>query len=1260
MGARERFLAFWRRWWWAVALAALAVSAGWLAWQALKPGSPWRYYTDGISIRRRAPDTVLRYVVWEEPELVPGEFNTAADTYEPCLSADGRTMVFTRGRARNNADLFVCRWDGRAWGEPETLKDLNTPSDELGPALSRDGRHLYFYSDREGGLGGYDVWVAVWDGYAWVAPANLGTNVNSAFNDYGPALTPGDDRLYFSSNRPERGLTEEEKQAWKATLREIVHQSDYDIFHVDLQHAPATNTAALPAVPGASQPVRVAELNSPADEGQVVITPRGDFIYFSSSREGGLGGFDIYRARMMHGAILAPENLGGPVNTPFNEMDPALRNEGFSLVFSSNRDQENRFDYRLYSTASRDVIVRHDLAKARFVLFSLAQVKWWLAALPFVLLALMYLIRHLINPELRRKHSLLHRCLLVSALLHVAALALMAFWIISAEMVRQMGEPAMEIAVDLDALARERISLDIREEITELPESPDTLVVEQAERRLPIPEIDSPEPSMEPVVAVADISAFAFAEPVETPPERPPMELHETPTERVRLEELETEKTVMRMEEPVPRAEEDTTPQPRIRAPEQAAARDDTRVQPMTPQELAETKVAAAKVNTASMVPDQVARVEEVEAKDVPEPDARAKLVELAAVMPELRMDAAVPPEVPPEQARAVRLTAPQAAEAQPTAPPPAPAAKEPTRMRPRDDISPDAIASAVPMPDALPEADTASTLVPSAQAYSNMPLIEVAAAVSLEMPPSAVMETNAAELRLGTVESLAIPVLTQPDTAAQPDARPVAEKVVTVAKADTAVEDAVVPEAETAAPALAATVVPAAAAELPQLALAATASAERARRVRGEKETRSDARVADTMRTGKKAQDLDPVGAPLAAAVRTAIEKPSIARTAVDVRAPDERVLDLPELNGVGDLATRQLPSLEVGSVLKLETDQLASVPHYVLRQPESRGKIIDTLGGDKESEASVQRALDWFTKTQEPDGHWEMTKHGGEAKHEVAATAMALLCYFGWGAKHTEAGPYQDPAKRAIQWLIAQQKENGDLRSKDMYDHAIATMALTEAYGITKDENLREPAEKAVDFIVKAQHKTTGGWRYQPGNPGDTSVFGWQVMALKSAEMSGIEVPAKSFEMAAKWLDKVGGGKHGGHYGYTGKNPAPAMTAEGMFCRQLMGWSREEPKMRETAAYLNTRLPEGVDFYYWYYGALSLFQHQGPVWEEWNDRLKKKLKHIQVKSGKNAGSWDPTGTLGNRMGRVVSTAMATLSLEVYYRYLPLYGLNP
>ena len=277
-----------------------------------------------------------------------------------------------------------------------------------------------------------------------------------------------------------------------------------------------------------------------------------------------------------------------------------------------------------------------------------------------------------------------------------------------------------------------------------------------------------------------------------------------------------------------------------------------------------------------------------------------------------------------------------------------------------------------------------------------------------------------------------------------------------------------------------------------------------------------------------------------------------------------------------------------------------------------------------------------------------------------------MAMLSYFGWGAKHTEAGPYKKPMAKAVNWLVGRVGRRGDLTAgtgNGMYDQGVATMALAEAYGLTKDPALFEPLRRATAFIIKAQNKQTGGWRYRPtSTDGDTSVFGWEVMALTSARMAGLRVPEEPFDLARKWLDKVGGGQHKGRYGYTGPSPTHTMTAEGMFCQQLMGLRPENPRMIDGANYLKTALPDArrTNYYYWYYGALALYQHQGPIWEMWNEQQKKVFLATQVRKGDDAGSWPTSGKWTkskNGGGRVMSTAMATLSLEVYYRYLPMYG---
>jgi hypothetical protein len=377
--------------------------------------------------------------------------------------------------------------------------------------------------------------------------------------------------------------------------------------------------------------------------------------------------------------------------------------------------------------------------------------------------------------------------------------------------------------------------------------------------------------------------------------------------------------------------------------------------------------------------------------------------------------------------------------------------------------------------------------------------------------------------------------------------------------------------------------------------------------------------------------------------------------------RAPDRARADppRPQLAGLDRVEIPDLPALQPTPSVRLE----ARDP-FQMRRPEARRERIAKLGGSQKTEAAVKRALDWFSRHQEKDGRWDIMRHGGQGGHDIAATSFALLCYYGWGAKHTERGPYREHVQKALTWLVGQMKRNGDLShgaGNGMYDQGVATLALAEAYGVTKDPALREPVERAVAFIVRAQNKKHGGWRYKPGSrQGDTSVVGWQVMALASARMAGLHVPEKSFALASRWLDRVGGGKHGGLYGYQSKSPKPAMVAEGMFCRQLLGVPPDGPKMGESAAYLKTFPPgrKSTNYYYWYYACLALYQHQGPVWEAWNKEMKKVLLGSQEQRGKNAGSWDPRGSYGNAAGRVVTTAMATLSLEVYYRYLPIYRL--
>ena len=376
-------------------------------------------------------------------------------------------------------------------------------------------------------------------------------------------------------------------------------------------------------------------------------------------------------------------------------------------------------------------------------------------------------------------------------------------------------------------------------------------------------------------------------------------------------------------------------------------------------------------------------------------------------------------------------------------------------------------------------------------------------------------------------------------------------------------------------------------------------------------------------------------------------------------------------EIAPTTDLATGALPVYAINAPLLPDTleDDKRSLQKGGLTEliKKHRGKpsleVIKQLGGSDATEKAIIAAIEWLSKVQEEDGRWDTRKYQAETDYDVGGTALALLCYYGWGARHDQLGKYQNNVKNALSWLLKQQREDGSLARRGMmYSHAIATIALCEAYGITKDQQIKSAAVAAINYTINSQHQQRGGWRYSPGQDSDTSVTGWQFMALHSARMAGIDIPERPFELARRWLDFAGGGEKGGLYGYQSpKDISRAMVATGMFCRQLDLVSPSNEKMVESAN-LMKRYPirnNNPDLYYVYYGTLALYQHQGSIWEEWNNNLKEILPEIQIKTGELAGSWDLSRSNTKGGGRIASTTLSILSLEVYYRILPMYGFR-
>jgi len=349
-----------------------------------------------------------------------------------------------------------------------------------------------------------------------------------------------------------------------------------------------------------------------------------------------------------------------------------------------------------------------------------------------------------------------------------------------------------------------------------------------------------------------------------------------------------------------------------------------------------------------------------------------------------------------------------------------------------------------------------------------------------------------------------------------------------------------------------------------------------------------------------------------------------------------------------------------------------------YRSRSAAQRAAMLEAGGGNIFTEAAVQAALQWLAANQSENGRWDCSRHGGGretrtlghdrggagAEADTAVTGLAILAYLGAGQTHLD-GPQAATVRRGLGFLARSQTADGNLAGNAelfarMYCHGMATLALSEAYGMTGDAGLRPYLERALGYTVRAQHPQTGGWRYQPGDEGDTSQLGWQLMALHSAELAGLPIPAATRAGMIRFLNSVTTGPQRGLAGYRPRTGASrTMTAEALACRLFIGLKQDEAATGEAIAYLLQETPQGGPFneYYWYYATLTLFQLQGDAWEAWNGALQERLLASQEISGTLAGSW-PTNTVwGGYGGRVYTTAMNALCLEVYYRHLPLYG---
>ena len=324
---------------------------------------------------------------------------------------------------------------------------------------------------------------------------------------------------------------------------------------------------------------------------------------------------------------------------------------------------------------------------------------------------------------------------------------------------------------------------------------------------------------------------------------------------------------------------------------------------------------------------------------------------------------------------------------------------------------------------------------------------------------------------------------------------------------------------------------------------------------------------------------------------------------------------------------------------------------------------------GATSASEAAVEKALQWLAVHQMPDGGWcfnhqlapycrgQCRNPGRLAPVRIAATAMGVLPFLGAGQTYQD-GRYQQTVRNGLLFLMRQMQVTplgGSLcdRIGGMYGHGLAAIALCEAYGMTAGRNapglqmadantssaarkkkqarqspdaaalsnLRQAAQLSLVFISSAEDPLGGGWRYQPRMAGDTSVLGWQVMALCSGRMAYLTVAPQSFEGARHFLDTVQF-DNGANYGYKGSERSTEATqAIGLLCRMYLGWKHDHPGLQDGVQTLSAGGPSSENMYYNYYATQVLHHYGGKQWDAWNEQMREMLVAAQAKTGTRDG---------------------------------------
>jgi hypothetical protein len=365
----------------------------------------------------------------------------------------------------------------------------------------------------------------------------------------------------------------------------------------------------------------------------------------------------------------------------------------------------------------------------------------------------------------------------------------------------------------------------------------------------------------------------------------------------------------------------------------------------------------------------------------------------------------------------------------------------------------------------------------------------------------------------------------------------------------------------------------------------------------------------------------------------------------------------------------------------------------YFQNRRGKAKSQALLAYGGGADTENAVALGLDWLVRHQSPEGYWSgvhyfqqcHSQYPCEDRHSVyprmdypvGLTGLALLCFLGSGEIAKDSS-YGKALEKGLSYLLANQKWEyyGKSHYPMNYEQGIACLAMVEAYALFQEERFKVSAQRAILYLEACQQKQ-GGWDYYdtPTDRNDLSITGWVVMALKAAQEAGLEVQALTHTKIKIFLQNM---YHPQGYFYAkGPHFQPeeqtgiGMTAVGLLCQIYQGISLKDTRLQVSHAHLKHCLPrwrildgtstQDYTVYALYYGTLALFHWGGKSWQEWNKALKEALLPSQEKGFCNRGSWVlPKERYRFYEGRLYTTLLHLLSLEVYYRYLPLYRSVP